>query len=76
MGTEHLDVAVEGEVENRMVALDVRTLLQQEIEKLPDRQRTALSLRVFDDLSFKEIADIMQCPYDTAKANYRTHCSS
>lgn len=71
VGTDNLDVAVEGEMENRMVALDVRALLQQEIEKLPDRQRTALSLRVFDDLSFKEIADIMQCPYDTAKANYR-----
>jgi RNA polymerase sigma-70 factor (ECF subfamily) len=71
VGTENLDVAVEGEMENRMVALDVRALLQREIEKLPDRQRTALSLRVFDDLSFKEIADVMQCPYDTAKANYR-----
>jgi RNA polymerase sigma-70 factor (ECF subfamily) len=22
-------------------------------------------------LSFKEIAEIMECPYDTAKANYR-----
>ena len=31
----------------------------------------ALSLRIFEDLSFKEIADIMECPYDTAKANYR-----
>jgi hypothetical protein len=31
----------------------------------------ALNLRIFEDLSFKEIAHIMQCPYDTAKANYR-----
>ena len=30
-----------------------------------------LNLRIFEDLSFKEIADIMNCPYDTAKANYR-----
>jgi RNA polymerase sigma-70 factor (ECF subfamily) len=49
----------------------VQKLLQDEISKLPERQRTALSLRVFEDLSFQEIAKIMICPYDTAKANYR-----
>ncbi len=71
VGADHVEVAVEGEVEAKMIALDVRGILQAEIARLPDRQRTALSLRVFEDLSFKEIAEIMQCPYDTAKANYR-----
>ncbi len=71
VGTEGMDVAVDTQVENQIIALDVRSILQGEISKLPDRQRTALSLRIFDDLSFKEIADIMNCPYDTAKANYR-----
>ncbi len=71
VGTDHLDVAVEGESESQMIAIDVRAVIQAEVDKLPDRQKTALTLRVFEDLSFKEIADIMQCPYDTAKANYR-----
>lgn len=71
VGTDHLDIAIEGESESRMIAVDVRSVIQKEVDKLPERQRTALSLRVFEDLSFKEIADIMQCPYDTAKANYR-----
>lgn len=71
VGTDHLDIAVEGESESKMIAVDVRAMIQAEVDKLPDRQKTALSLRVFEDLSFKEIADIMQCPYDTAKANYR-----
>jgi RNA polymerase sigma-70 factor (ECF subfamily) len=71
IGTEGMDMAVEGESESRMMALDVRGLLQIEIARLPDRQRTALSLRIFEDLSFKEIAELMDCPYDTAKANYR-----
>lgn len=71
LGVENMEVAIDGEIENHMASKDVRTLLQEEIEKLPERQRMALSLRVFDDLSFKEIAEIMQCPYDTAKANYR-----
>ena len=41
------------------------------IEKLPEKQKMALTLRVFDELPFKEIAEIMECPYDTAKANFR-----
>ncbi len=71
VGTDHMDMAVEGEIENHMQSLDVKGLLQKEIDKLPDRQRMALSLRIFEDLSFKEIAELMHCPYDTAKANYR-----
>lgn len=65
------EIAVEGQAENKLIALDVRAILQKEIDRLPARQKTALTLRIFDDLSFKEIADLMACPYDTAKANYR-----
>lgn len=68
---ETAEMVVEGQAENQMIALDVKGILQKEIDRLPDRQRQALTLRVFDDLSFKEIANIMACPYDTAKANYR-----
>ena len=69
--SEFTDMGVESQAENKMIALDVRAVLQKEIERLPDRQKTALTLRIFDDLSFKEIAELMSCPYDTAKANYR-----
>ena len=68
---ETAEMVVESQAESQMIALDVKGILQKEIDRLPDRQRQALTLRVFDDLSFKEIADIMACPYDTAKANYR-----
>jgi RNA polymerase sigma-70 factor (ECF subfamily) len=71
LGAETADAAVPSEVENKMIALDIRAILQGEIERLPDRQKTAITLRIFEDLSFKEIAEIMGCPYDTAKANYR-----
>lgn len=50
---------------------DVQYVLSDEIAKLPPKQRLALSLRIYEDLSFAEIAEIMRCPYDTAKANYR-----
>jgi RNA polymerase sigma-70 factor (ECF subfamily) len=45
--------------------------LRGEVDRLPYRQRAAVSLRIFEDLSFQEVAEVMACPYDTAKANYR-----
>jgi len=68
---ENVQLAVGAEAESCLVHNAVAGMLQEEVDKLPDRQRTALVLRVYEDLSFKEIAEIMQCPYDTAKANYR-----
>ena len=49
----------------------LREMIREFVDELPEKQKTALTLRVYDDLSFKEIAEIMECPYDTAKANYR-----
>jgi RNA polymerase sigma-70 factor (ECF subfamily) len=71
VGTDGMDIAVDGAIESHMVSLDIRSILEKEIDRLPERQKQALSLRVFEDLSFKEIAEMMECPYDTAKANYR-----
>jgi RNA polymerase sigma-70 factor (ECF subfamily) len=48
-----------------------KEILQKAIEQLPPKQKLALELRVFEELSFKEIASVMDCPFDTAKANYR-----
>ncbi|MFM6929307.1 MAG: RNA polymerase sigma factor [Bdellovibrio sp.] len=68
---ENVHLAVEAEAENTLVHTAVADILQKEVDKLPLKQKTALVLRVYEDLSFNEIADIMECPYDTAKANYR-----
>lgn len=46
-------------------------LLKMAVVQLPEKQRQALELRIYEDLSFKEIADIMEAPFDTAKANFR-----
>lgn len=54
-----------------LVALDEKRDLRGLVDQLPEKQKTALVLRVYEDLSFAEIARIMDCPYDTAKANYR-----
>jgi RNA polymerase sigma-70 factor (ECF subfamily) len=57
--------------ESEMLRTDMKKRIRAEVDLLPERQRVALSLRIYEDLSFKEIAQIMECPYDTAKANYR-----
>ena len=57
--------------EREMICGDVRALIRREVDRLPEKQRIALTLRIYEDLSFKEIADAMGSPYDTAKANYR-----
>ncbi len=68
---DDVHLGVDPGAESQMVRGDISKLLHKEVDLLPERQRIALTLRIFEDLSFKEIAEIMGCPYDTAKANYR-----
>lgn len=68
---DDVNLAVAPEAESTLVHTAVSDILHEQVEKLPFKQKTALVLRVYEDLSFSEIAEIMECPYDTAKANYR-----
>ena len=42
--------------------------VRQAVAALPRRQRTALVLRYFADLTFAEVAELMDCPEATAKS--------
>lgn len=44
--------------------------LERRIAALPDRQRSALNLRIWSDLSFKEIGRLMETSENSAKVNY------
>jgi RNA polymerase sigma-70 factor (ECF subfamily) len=68
---DDVNLGVDADAETGMIQADVAEMIRTEVELLPERQKLALKLRIFEDLSFKEIAEIMACPYDTAKANYR-----
>lgn len=68
---EDVQLGIDPQAEKSLVHRAVGEILNQEVEKLPFKQKTALVLRVYEDMSFAEIADVMECPYDTAKANYR-----
>ena len=71
LGLDNITLGAANHLEERVHNESVFAMLKAEIETLPEKQRQAISLRVFEDLSFREIAEIMDCPYDTAKANYR-----
>jgi RNA polymerase sigma-70 factor (ECF subfamily) len=44
--------------------------LREAIKQLPPKQKLVLELRVFDDLSFKEVAELAECTENTAKVNF------
>ena len=46
------------------------TRLRAAIAQLPPKQKLVLELRVFDDLSFKEVAELADCSENTAKVNF------
>lgn len=68
---DHVQIWEGAKAESALISEDIAAQIKEAVDELPERQRIALVLRIFEDLSFKEIASIMQCPYDTAKANYR-----
>ena len=68
---ENVELMIPAQAQEDLEHVDLKQLIREYVDQLPERQKMALILRVFEDLSFKEIAKIMDCPYDTAKANYR-----
>jgi RNA polymerase sigma-70 factor (ECF subfamily) len=54
----------------QLSAGDDRARLRAAIAQLPPKQKLVLELRVFDDLSFKEVSDLADCSENTAKVNF------
>ncbi len=44
--------------------------LKDSLKKLPDRQKTAITLRAYEGLSLKETAEVMKCSEGAVKAHY------
>ena len=62
---------------DRGVAPDEEALLREEVrrvrvalERLPEKQRLTVSLRLFDELSFREIGEIVDSSEGAARVNY------
>ena len=44
--------------------------IRRELEKLPEKQRLAVSLRIFDGLSFREVGEVIESSEGAARVNY------
>ncbi|MGL9733300.1 MAG: RNA polymerase sigma factor RpoE [Symbiopectobacterium sp.] len=54
--------------ENLMLSEELRSIMFQTIETLPEDLRMAITLRELDGLSYEEIAAIMDCPVGTVRS--------
>lgn len=54
--------------ENLMLSEELKRIVFQTIESLPDDLRMAITLRELDGLSYEEIAVIMDCPVGTVRS--------
>jgi len=58
-------------IETKMIADQIEDDLHQLIQKLPKDQQEIIRLRMYDDLSFKEIADLQDISINTALGRMR-----
>jgi RNA polymerase sigma-70 factor (ECF subfamily) len=54
----------------RLADAEERRRLIAALEHLPPQQRLVVELRVFQDLAFKEVADIAECSENSAKVSF------
>jgi RNA polymerase sigma-70 factor (ECF subfamily) len=55
--------------EDRVVRKERLVMLMRAINDLPHRQRSALMMRKYQELSYAEISEILGCSQDAARAN-------
>jgi RNA polymerase sigma-70 factor (ECF subfamily) len=49
---------------------EIADRVREAVETLPDKQKAVFTLKFYEGLSHKEIADIVGCSEGTSKANY------
>lgn len=67
---EALPLEVEEDFTLELETAEQRRILRQAVDRLPSKQRTTVRLRLYQQCTFAEIADIMAASVGTAKAHY------
>ena len=57
-----------GTPENNILLNETSLAVREALDLLPDRLRTILLLREFEDMSYEEIAEILHCPVGTVRS--------
>lgn len=68
---EFKDMIVEAKQYTIIMDREHDEIIANVIAGLPEVQGLVFKLRYVEEMRFKEIAEILNCPYDTAKANFR-----
>jgi RNA polymerase sigma-70 factor (ECF subfamily) len=64
------ELATEATGLRRLVEAETSQRMGQAVETLPARQRLVVELRVYEGLSFREVAEVVGSSEDAAKANF------
>jgi RNA polymerase sigma-70 factor, ECF subfamily len=56
--------------EKRLLGAERDRRVRAAVDGLPPRQRQVVILRVYEEMKFQEIAEWLECPVGTAKANF------
>jgi RNA polymerase sigma-70 factor (ECF subfamily) len=54
--------------ENNLMGEELKVVVEKAIADLPEDLRTAITLREFDNLSYEDIAEVMECPVGTVRS--------
>lgn len=54
--------------ENLLLTDEIRKTVFDAIDRLPEDLKTAITLREFDNLSYEDIAEVMNCPIGTVRS--------
>lgn len=54
-------------VEEHLIRMEIRQELKSAIKSLPEKERTAIVLREYHGLEYKEIAEVLGCPIGSVK---------
>jgi len=54
--------------EDKVLLEETSTVVKAALDSLPDRLRTILIMREFEDMSYEEIAEVLQCPVGTVRS--------
>ena len=64
----NVDLADDHNAEHAFIKRQTSNGLEEIINMLPECQRTVIRMRYYQDLSFKEIASVLECPLGTVLA--------
>ena len=57
-----------GTPEKNILQEETSTMVRKAMDSLPDRLRSILLMREFEDMTYEEIADTLECPVGTVRS--------